>query len=76
MLSKTEGKVIEVKKILVEVFPQIFSNPNRVLKDVGWYNMNVTNQDFEIFRGHSMIPLVAEPSVIVPKYKGLPFDYR
>ena len=59
-LAKSKGDVFEIKKILLEVLPTIFTNTNRKVNGAGWYNIMVDQHDLEIFRGHKIMPLYTE----------------
>ena len=67
---------MEIKKELADMLPKLFSNPNRKIAGVGWYNLMVAQHDLEIYRGHKIQPLMEESSLVVPKIKGLPHEYR
>ena len=67
---------MEIKKLLLDVLPTLFSNPNRKVNGFGWFNLMVTQHDLEIYRGHQIPPLYMESSVVIPKIKGMPQDYR
>ena len=67
---------MEIKKVMLEVLPLLFSNPNRKINGIGWFNTMVEQLDLEVYRGHQVQPLVPETTTVVPKIKGLEQDYR